>query len=49
MLKTGNPALEEVARELGFSDAFHLSKTFKRYTGMSPREFRKSERRFSSD
>lgn len=49
MLKTGNPPLEEVARDLGFSDAFHLSKTFKRYTGMSPRDFRKSERRFASD
>jgi AraC-like DNA-binding protein len=29
-----------IAEKLSFTDAFHLSKTFKRVTGMTPREFR---------
>jgi transcriptional regulator GlxA family with amidase domain len=33
--------LEALAQELGFTDAFHLSKTFKKFTGVSPSEFRK--------
>lgn len=33
--------LTEIAEELSFTDVSHLSKTFKRYTGMSIREFRK--------
>lgn len=32
--------LTEIAEELSFTDASHLSKTFKRYTGMSIREFK---------
>ena len=44
ILARSNAKLEELAREFGFSDAFHLSKTFKRETGLSPREFRKSKR-----
>ncbi len=35
--------LAALADELGFSDAFHLSKTFKRLTGFSPQEFRERE------
>ncbi len=31
--------LKTIAATLGFSDAFHLSKQFKRQVGMSPREF----------
>jgi AraC-like DNA-binding protein len=31
--------LDAVARECGFCDAYHLSKSFKRATGMSPREY----------
>ena len=34
--------LQDIAEELGFTDAFHFSKTFKRLTGKSPREFRNS-------
>ncbi len=32
--------LDEIADELGFHDAFHLSKTFKRIIGCSPRQYR---------
>lgn len=33
--------LSAVAESLGFSDAFHFSKCFKRLTGMTPRDFRR--------
>ncbi|MEM1122452.1 MAG: AraC family transcriptional regulator, partial [Bacteroidota bacterium] len=33
--------LSEIATELSFTDVSHLSKTFKRYTGMSIRAFKK--------
>jgi transcriptional regulator GlxA family with amidase domain len=36
-----NLKLEAISQELGFTDAFHLSKTFKKFTGISPSEFRK--------
>lgn len=32
-------SLKSIAEQLGFSDAFHLSKTFKRIEGISPRKF----------
>jgi len=38
-LQRGLP-LKAIAQRLGFSDAFHLSKTFKRVEGISPRTFR---------
>lgn len=44
MLRRGDEKLEVVARELGFNDAFHFSKTFKRLTGESPSQFRQSGR-----
>ncbi len=34
--------LQDIAEELGFSDAFHLSKTFKKLTGKTPKEFKSS-------
>jgi AraC-like DNA-binding protein len=40
----GNP-LQAVADSTGFSDAFHLSKTFKRLEGVSPRGFLQGMRR----
>jgi len=36
--------LEVLARQFGFHDAFHLSKAFKRATGLSPRDFRKARK-----
>lgn len=41
MLQSTSRTLDELADEYGFSDAFHLSKVFKQYTGQSPRDFRK--------
>lgn len=37
--RTEDP-LRAVAESLGFTDAFHLSKCFKRLTGMTPKDFR---------
>jgi AraC-like DNA-binding protein len=31
--------VSEVAQELGFSDVYHFSKTFKKYCGESPKKF----------
>ena len=44
ILWTTDLTLDRIAADAGFSDAFHLSKTFKKHTGMSPREFRAQER-----
>ena len=40
-----NIKLYEIAEQLGFSDAFHLSKLFKRRYGFSPSEYRKRTKR----
>ncbi len=40
MLRRSDVKLDALAERLGFSDAFHLSKTFKRVTGLSPSEYR---------
>ena len=40
-LLNSNYTLTEIADELSFTDVSHLSKTFKRYIGMSIREFKK--------
>ncbi len=40
-LLNSNYTLSEIADELSFTDVSHLSKTFKRYTGMSIRDFKK--------
>jgi len=37
--------LKAIGYELGYSDEFHLSKTFKRITGISPREYKRKVRR----
>lgn len=36
--------LEQVARDVGYQDAFGFSKVFKRAVGLAPREFRRQER-----
>lgn len=43
-LRHSNMRLNEIAYELGFSDESHLTKTFKKYKGESPAQFRKSIR-----
>jgi len=42
MLQRSNDKLDTLADRLGFSDAFHFSKTFKRLTGVSPADYRKT-------
>jgi AraC-like DNA-binding protein len=37
-----NTKLKEIAEEYGFYDEFHLSKVFKKYTGISPKEYKTS-------
>ena len=39
-LKSENAKLKEIAEEYGFYDEFHLSKVFKKYTGISPKDYR---------
>ena len=43
-LVRGRLTLQRIAELTGFADAFHLSRTFKRITGQSPREFLRSRR-----
>jgi AraC-like DNA-binding protein len=43
-LQRSEAKLARLAREYGFHDAFHLSKSFKRATGFSPRDFRKAKK-----
>lgn len=40
MLAAGN-SVTMIASELGYSSAYHLSKTFKQVTGIAPREYKK--------
>jgi len=42
---SGEARLEEIAQGLGFHDAFHLSRSFKKATGQSPRNFRQTAAR----
>ena len=43
LLRLGTP-LKTIAAQMGFCDIYHLSKTFTRATGVSPRGFLQSER-----
>lgn len=48
-LWTTQDPLKSIAESLGFADAFHLSKSFKRLTGMSPSDFRSMRGTCSGD
>jgi two-component system response regulator YesN len=41
-LKTGNQSIQEIAAAVGISDPYYFSKIFRKITGVSPREYRKS-------
>ena len=41
LITTRSITNKQLADKLGFSDEFHFSKTFKRFTGHSPRAFKK--------
>jgi AraC-like DNA-binding protein len=43
-LQRSDATLDDLAEAYGFHDAFHLSKAFKRATGLSPRDYRKAKR-----
>lgn len=43
-LRHSNMRLNEIASELGFTDESHLTKTFKKYRGESPAQFKKNIR-----
>ncbi len=42
LLRRSNQSLKEVAAQTGFYDSFHLSKSFKKVYGLSPKDFRVS-------
>jgi AraC-like DNA-binding protein len=44
LLLQTNHNLATIAADLGFHDAFHLSKRFKQVVGMSPQDFRRQNR-----
>lgn len=45
-LMLAGDSLETIAEQTGFCDAFHLSKTFKRLTGITPRQYRNTPHTF---
>lgn len=45
MLYEGDATLETIAKAVGFTDAFHLSRVFKQVTGVRPSEFRRAPQR----
>ncbi|CAN5661293.1 hypothetical protein BH24ACI3_BH24ACI3_00730 [soil metagenome] len=44
MLSNTDSTVESVVNEIGHSDAYTFSKSFKKMTGMPPREFRSRDR-----
>lgn len=44
MLDGGDVSIGDIARELGYSNATHFARAFRRIAGMSPREYRKKAR-----
>jgi AraC-like DNA-binding protein len=42
-----NVPIKEIASRLGYSDPFHMSKTFKRLVGVTPHAFREQHRRLA--
>jgi AraC-like DNA-binding protein len=49
MLRLGNTKIDVLASELGFHDASSFRRSFRRWFGCSPSEFRRRERRNSSE
>jgi len=42
-LSESERSLEQIAREVGYTDAFSFSKVFKRTVGVAPRDFRRQD------
>ncbi len=49
MLGDPAPKIGDVARAVGYSDAGHFTRAFLRWTGLTPREFRRLQRRMAGD
>jgi AraC-like DNA-binding protein len=45
MLKDRRRRIGDIARILAYSDHAHFTRAFQRWTGLTPREFRRSGRR----
>lgn len=41
LLLLGNRSISEISEQLGYSDAFHFSRKFKKHAGLCPSEYRK--------
>jgi AraC-like DNA-binding protein len=44
LLRTGQSSMIDVALRLGYSDNAHFTRAFRRWTGMSPRQYANSAR-----
>lgn len=44
MLDGGDMPISDISRELGYTNATHFARAFRRIAGMSPREYRKKDR-----
>ena len=40
LLVSGNETVKAIAKEIGFDDEYYFMKVFKRYTNMTPKNFR---------
>ncbi|WP_379142931.1 AraC family transcriptional regulator [Paenibacillus sp. sgz500992] len=49
LLMQTNATLQEIAENVGFPDAHSLSRSFKKYKGLSPLRFKKEHQHWSSD
>ena len=43
LIKDDNSSIKSIANEVGYEDAYHFSKLFKKYYGISPLYYRKRE------
>ena len=43
LLRDGDIKITEIALDVGYSDAAHFNRAFRRWTGLTPREFRRQE------
>jgi len=45
LLENSNASIKEIARQVGYTDAYYFSKHFKKYLGVSPMHYRKTEKK----
>lgn len=44
LLQNSNLSIYEISSEIGFDDQYYFSRLFKKLTGLSPRDFRSSNK-----